>query len=117
MLSFLPKRSLLHSDAAASPRKLWAFTPPEDSAIPEVRNVRAPIDAFVLAGLEAKNLQPAPSAGKRELIRRETFDLTGLPRVIKIFERIESTPVLMDARHEETFRQQRQFSSCSRLMV
>jgi cytochrome c553 len=62
--------------------KYWAFVPPKDPAPPRVKNsdwVKSPIDAFVLAGLEAKNLKPAPPAGKRELIRRATFDLTGLP--------------------------------------
>jgi hypothetical protein len=60
----------------------WAFIPPKDPAIPLVKNaswVKSPIDAFILAGLEAKNLEPAPPAAKRELIRRATFDLTGLP--------------------------------------
>jgi hypothetical protein len=37
------------------------------------------LDGFVLAGLEAKNLRPAPPADKRTLIRRATYDLTGLP--------------------------------------
>ena len=69
-------------ERAKEPQKFWAFTPPKDPAIPDVKNaawVKSPIDAFVLAGLEAKDLKPAPPAGKRELIRRATFDLTGLP--------------------------------------
>jgi cytochrome c553 len=69
-------------EPAKAAEKFWAFTPPKDAVIPEVKNagwVRSPIDAFVLAGLEAKDLKPAPPAGKRELIRRATFDLTGLP--------------------------------------
>ena len=63
-------------------KKYWAFVPPQDPAPPQVKNsgwVKSPIDAFVLAGLEAKNLKPTPPASKRELIRRATFDLTGLP--------------------------------------
>jgi mono/diheme cytochrome c family protein len=63
-------------------QKFWAFTRPAEPTVPEVKNtswVKSPIDAFVLAGLEAKDLKPAPPAGKRELLRRATFDLTGLP--------------------------------------
>jgi hypothetical protein len=41
--------------------------------------VRNPIDAFILARLEKAGLQPSPSAGKQQLIRRLSFDLTGLP--------------------------------------
>jgi hypothetical protein len=40
---------------------------------------RSPIDAFILARLEAQGLSPAPPAGKSELARRAWFDLTGLP--------------------------------------
>ena len=41
--------------------------------------VRNPIDAFVLAHLEAKGIAPAPEADKATLIRRATYDLLGLP--------------------------------------
>jgi len=67
--------------AAAKP-KFWAFVPPRDPQKPPLKNtawVQSPIDAFILAGLEAKGLNPAPPADKRTLIRRATFDLTGLP--------------------------------------
>ncbi|HEX5082726.1 MAG TPA: DUF1549 domain-containing protein, partial [Blastocatellia bacterium] len=63
-------------------RNYWAFRKPSRPEIPEVKNrswVRTPIDAFVLAKLEEKGLQPSPRADKRTLIRRVTFDLTGLP--------------------------------------
>ena len=61
---------------------LWAFQAPQDPPIPEVKDgqwVKSPLDAFILAELEAKGLRPAPPAGKRTLIRRATFDLIGLP--------------------------------------
>jgi hypothetical protein len=60
----------------------WAFEPPIDPQLPAVRNdawSRSPIDQFILSGLEARGLRPAPPADKRTLIRRATFDLTGLP--------------------------------------
>jgi Protein of unknown function (DUF1553)/Protein of unknown function (DUF1549)/Planctomycete cytochrome C len=63
-------------------KKYWAFIPPSEPPLPDVRNmawVNSPLDRFVLAGLEAKGLSPAPTADKRTLIRRATFDLTGLP--------------------------------------
>ena len=41
--------------------------------------MKTPLDAFILAALEAKGLKPAPAADKRILVRRATFDLTGLP--------------------------------------
>ena len=41
--------------------------------------VKNPLDAFVLARLEVKGLQPSPPADRRTLLRRVTFDLTGLP--------------------------------------
>ena len=66
----------------AAQRKFWSFQPVKRSAIPTVQNmawVRNPIDAFILARLEEKGLKPAPPAGKRALIRRAAFDLTGLP--------------------------------------
>jgi cytochrome c553 len=63
-------------------QSFWAFQTPVASALPEVKQrqwPQSPIDAFILAGLEAKGLSPAPPADKRTLIRRATFDLLGLP--------------------------------------
>src|SRR5205085_7112596 len=64
-------------------RDFWSFRPVADPAVPSIRNpqsaIRNPIDAFVLAKLEAAGLSPAPPADKRTLLRRVTFDLTGLP--------------------------------------
>jgi len=68
--------------AADAKTKFWAFVPPKETALPVVKNkawVHSPVDAFVLSALEAKGLAPAPAADKRTLIRRATFDLTGLP--------------------------------------
>jgi hypothetical protein len=63
-------------------RAHWAFQPVRRSALPTVKDsawARNPVDAFILARLEAKGLRPNPPAGRRELIRRACYDLTGLP--------------------------------------
>src|SRR6266478_1673496 len=74
--------ALLGQDFAPRERKFWSFQKIATPKPPAVHNklwVRNPIDAFVLAKLEAKGLTPAPPASKVALIRRVTFDLTGLP--------------------------------------
>ncbi|MHB1308440.1 MAG: DUF1553 domain-containing protein, partial [Limisphaerales bacterium] len=63
-------------------RSHWAFQPVIKPAVPAVRDAtwgRNAIDAFVLSGLEAAGLAPAPAADGRTLLRRVTYDLTGLP--------------------------------------
>ena len=60
----------------------WSLQPirkPESPKVHRQEWVRNPIDAFVLARLEAKGLEPAPAVDPRVLIRRVTFDLIGLP--------------------------------------
>ena len=67
---------------SAEDRQFWAFQPPTDYPVPAVQHaarVRNPIDAFILEKLEAKGLELSPLASRRTLIRRATFDLTGLP--------------------------------------
>ncbi len=66
----------------ASARTHWAFQPVQRPALPTVKNqswVQSQVDAFILAKLESKGMQPAPPANKRTLIRRATYDLIGLP--------------------------------------
>ncbi len=63
-------------------REYWAFQQVKRPKIPQVQDakwVRNPIDAFMLSRLEAKDLSPAPPADKITLLRRATYDLTGLP--------------------------------------
>src|SRR5205085_6970952 len=63
-------------------RRFWSFRPVQSAPAPAVRDARWPrsdLDRFILAGLEAKGLRPAQPADKRTLLRRATFDLTGLP--------------------------------------
>ena len=60
----------------------WAFVPPKRPELPKVKNsqwVRNDIDTFVLARLEREKLQPSAEANKETLLRRVSFDLTGLP--------------------------------------
>lgn len=60
----------------------WSFIPPEEQKLPKVKNQQWPkneIDWFVLARLEREGREPSPQANKEQLIRRVTFDLTGLP--------------------------------------
>ena len=64
----------------------WAFVPPVKSKIPQVNHtqlVANEIDNFILKTLEQKGLQPAERASKEKLIRRVSFDLTGLPPSIE----------------------------------
>lgn len=77
-------------------RTHWAFQPVQNPATPTVKDRAWPItaiDQFLLHALEAKGLTPSPRADKRTLIRRATFDLTGLPPTpeeIESFERDDS---------------------------
>ncbi len=69
----------------AMERRQWEFQPRMDSAPPQFSDsagkawVKTPVDAFILAGLRKAGLKPAPPADRPTLIRRVTFDLTGLP--------------------------------------
>ena len=77
-------------------RQFWSFQPVRRPELPQVsrtERVANPIDNFIVAKLEAKGLEPNPPAGRRELIRRATFDLTGLPPMpeeVEAFEKDES---------------------------
>jgi hypothetical protein len=69
-------------DSGAKWETHWAFVPPKRPELPAVQNaqwVRNPIDRFVLAKLEKENMKPTPETDKATLLRRVTFDLTGLP--------------------------------------
>ena len=63
-------------------RAFWSLTPPVRAPLPAVRNpahVANPIDAFVVARLDAEGIEPAALADKPTLLRRASFTLTGLP--------------------------------------
>ena len=60
----------------------WSFNKPVRPEIPTVKNqawIKNPIDSFILAKLEREGLEPAPEADRAPLLRRVSFDLTGLP--------------------------------------
>jgi hypothetical protein len=67
----------------AAERNHWAFQPVRRPAVPVIANSGADIlnevDSFVVARLQKDGYQPSPATDKRTLIRRVTFDLTGLP--------------------------------------
>ncbi|MFO0901005.1 MAG: DUF1549 and DUF1553 domain-containing protein [Pirellulales bacterium] len=63
----------------------WPFLPLERPAVPETQGSPAaanPIDAFILARLEQAGLALNRKASKQEILRRVTFDLTGLPPTV-----------------------------------
>jgi Protein of unknown function (DUF1553)/Protein of unknown function (DUF1549)/Concanavalin A-like lectin/glucanases superfamily/Planctomycete cytochrome C len=67
-------------------QKHWSFLPPERPALPPVKDRRwseNEVDHFVLARLEKEGLRPNPEADRNALVRRATFDLTGLPPTIE----------------------------------
>ena len=60
----------------------WAFISPRRPELPQVKDTSWPrqdLDHFVLNRLESEGLAPAPAAEKSRILRRVTFDLTGLP--------------------------------------
>jgi len=69
-------------DQGADYEPFWAYVPPKQSSPPPVKDSRWPlnhIDRYLLSRLEAEQLSPSPEAYKRTLLRRLSFDLTGLP--------------------------------------
>jgi hypothetical protein len=82
--------------AATSPQNSqsahWAFQPVVRSSAPNVGRsdwCATPIDSFILHELEAKGLSPSPTADRRTLLRRASFDLIGLPPTIEDVEAFE----------------------------
>ena len=80
---------------AVAQRAHWAFQRvrlPEVPSVKDVAWVRNPIDAFVLRELESRGLKPSPQADRRTLIRRVSYDLTGLPPTPAEVEAFVSDP-------------------------
>jgi hypothetical protein len=75
-------RELTRSEKLQPRMNHWAFTPPRDPPLPQVRNLgwlRTPIDAFVLSKLESEEITPSSEADRPTLIHRLSLDLIGLP--------------------------------------
>ncbi len=98
-----PKSSPTPAAKAGASRDWWSLKPLVKPAVPQTGN---PIDAFIRAKLAEKQLQPAPEAEPRVLIRRLYFDLLGLPpkpeevaefeRACSIGDRQSATSSLVD---------------------
>lgn len=76
------ERPIIEAPISASDRDHWSFTPVVRPILPELRNhipTNHSLDSFVLSRLERKNLSFAPEPDRATLLRRLTFDLTGLP--------------------------------------
>ncbi|MDD5114279.1 MAG: DUF1549 domain-containing protein, partial [Methylobacter sp.] len=76
-----PAENKVAEASSAAPKKLWSYQPVKSPVQPTVNNkswVRNPIDAFVLAPLEAKGLTPSPDADRAAYIRRATIDAWGV---------------------------------------
>ena len=70
-------------------KKFWCFRPVQDPPVPTVKDsswALTPIDNFVMQSYEALHLKPVKMADKRTLIRRATYDLTGLPPTVDEIE-------------------------------
>ena len=73
----------------------WAFIPPVRPDLPQVKQEDWPkngIDHFVLARLEQEDLDYSPAADKSTLLRRVSFDLTGLPPTLEELDALLSDP-------------------------
>jgi Protein of unknown function (DUF1553)/Protein of unknown function (DUF1549) len=74
----------VRSQEVLTPERLdhWAWKKPARPPIPVLKQAempRSPIDAFILAKIEAAGLRPSPIAARTQLLRRVTLDLIGLP--------------------------------------
>src|SRR6187551_517841 len=80
-LAFLPLVAKSDTKPPPDAHKHWAFHPPRPVSPPTVEDKKWPktdIDRFILAKLEATKLKPSVPADSRTLIRRMSFDLTGI---------------------------------------
>jgi uncharacterized protein DUF1553/uncharacterized protein DUF1549/cytochrome c len=77
-----PRASGASPALSAGDKAFWSFQPMVDPQPPQVKDsqwIASPIDRFILARLEKQGLTPVPAADRLTLLRRATYDLTGLP--------------------------------------
>lgn len=87
--------SIPRATAEAPASTHWAFQPIRDPALPPVTNAawcRTSIDRIILARFEASGIQPSPTTGRRTLLRRAAYDLTGLPPSADDIDRFSADP-------------------------
>ena len=74
----------------------WAFIPPTPQEVPENDGAKVwgsnEIDAFILNKLNEKGMSPSSQASSEKLLRRITFDLTGLPPTLEQIEKFAANP-------------------------
>jgi mono/diheme cytochrome c family protein len=76
------QRAAVRATFTADETQHWAYQPVRDPPPPTVKNeswLKSPLDRFILHALERRQLAPTAPADRRTLLRRVTFDLTGLP--------------------------------------
>ncbi len=80
--AYWPATAAIKNDYVIKPehKTFWSFQPVRNTTAPTVKGkTNNAIDAFLLAKLEGNNLTFNPPTDKRSLLRRATYDLTGLP--------------------------------------
>jgi mono/diheme cytochrome c family protein len=81
--AYWPDTETVVAEAKRADKNWWSLQPLKTIEPPAIRNpqsaIRNPIDRFILAQLAARNIAPNPPADRRILIRRVSYDLTGLP--------------------------------------
>lgn len=70
----------------------WSYIPPRRAEAPQADGFDTPIDQFVAAALTTHGLEPSPQADPVTLVRRLSFDLTGLPPTLEQVERFHTDP-------------------------
>jgi hypothetical protein len=77
-----PASARKHREFTLAEKNFWSFQKISNPVLPKVKDaswVKTPVDRFILAKLEEKGLKPSAPADRATLLRRVTFDLTGVP--------------------------------------